>query len=345
MRTEPSRLHGLVLQTTDPEEAACCLRHSAVPYVSELLPGSPAFSTQIFITSGRRVSLSRVVTRGSLKVHARLPEDSYAVVLDLRNGLGQHQVERQSFFVGPEFALIQSPLQPVEVHTQSEYEALFLRIERDAVIGELENLLDQETRSDLVFEPAMSMAHVAGHKLRELCDSLRRTLYSTDPRGVAQSPELRQLESQLIVLLLQAQPHNYRRFLNRRTVTGSWHITAAEEFMHANAHLPISLGDICRAAGVNARTLQDSFRKRRSCTPMEFLRDVRMEQARAGLLNPAENTSVAGEAARWGFLHFGRFSGEYRTRYGELPSQTLRRSRKGRVHDANALQHAGDLCH
>jgi AraC family ethanolamine operon transcriptional activator len=61
---------------------------------------------------------------------------------------------------------------------------------------------------------------------------------------------------------------------------------------------------------------------------MEFLRNVRMDQVRNGLLQPGESTSVSGEASRWGFLHFGRFSGEYRETYGELPSETLRRSRK-----------------
>lgn len=98
--------------------------------------------------------------------------------------------------------------------------------------------------------------------------------------------------------------------------------------MRANAYLPISLGDVCVAAGVNARTLQDSFRKKRGCTPMQFLREVRMQEVRAGLLKPGVDTNVSGEAARWGFLHFGRFSREYRSRFGELPSETLRRSRQ-----------------
>jgi len=62
---------------------------------------------------------------------------------------------------------------------------------------------------------------------------------------------------------------------------------------------------------------------------MQFLRNLRMEEVRNGLLEPADSTSVTGEAARWGFLHFGRFSHEYRALYGELPSETLRKSRRG----------------
>jgi len=263
-----------------------------------------------------------------MRVQAQLPADSYALVLDLRSGVGLHRVERQSVVVNSEFALLQSPFQAVEVLTAADFEVLFIRFPRDGVIGELQKLLGRETRSDLIFAPAMRLLSAAGRRLRELCDDLRRTLYTTDEESVRDSMPLRKLEIDLMTLLLQAQPHNYTRLLNRNSGAGAWQIGAAEEYMRANAYLPISLGDVCQAAGVSARTLQDSFRKKRGCTPMQFLREVRMQEVRAGLLQPGEETNVSGEAARWGFLHFGRFSREYRSRFGELPSETLRRSRK-----------------
>mgnify|MGYP001413981134 CR=1 FL=1 len=328
MNTSNYLLHGLVLQTKDQDEAALCMSGAAIPYVSELLPGSPPFSTQIFATSGQRVDLTRVVTCGAMRVKATLPDDSYAIILDLRRGLGPHRFEKTIVPVGPDFAFVQSPLQDVEVETTSSFEALFLRISRDGLMEELERLLGREARSELTFSPEMRLATAAGRQLRILCDSLRRTLYSTASQNVRNSPELRKIEGDLIALLLQAQPHNYRRFLHRSSAAGPWQIRAAEEFMRSNAHLPISLGDVCKAAGVNARTLQDSFQKKRKCTPMEFLRNVRMEEARTGLLHPDANTSVTREAARWGFLHFGRFSRDYQVRYHELPSETLRRARR-----------------
>jgi len=107
-------------------------------------------------------------------------------------------------------------------------------------------------------------------------------------------------------------------------------VMAAEEYISAHAHLTPSLGDICAAAGVHARTLQDSFRRKRGCSPMQFLRKVRMEKVRTRLTQPEQDTNITGEAVRWGFLHFGRFANEYRVLFGELPSETLRRSRKMR---------------
>jgi transcriptional regulator GlxA family with amidase domain len=37
-----------------------------------------------------------------------------------------------------------------------------------------------------------------------------------------------------------------------------------------------------------------------------------------------DSNHVAGVALRWGFAHMGRFSNEYKQRYGESPSKTLR---------------------
>ena len=322
-----SLLHGLVLQTKDLDEAATLLRDAAIPYVSELLPGSPSFSTQIFVTEGQRVHLSRVVTTGTMRVKSRLPAAAFALVLDLHTGVGLHRTPERSVVVNSEFAFVQSPLQAVEVLTPAEFDALFLRVGRDAVVSELQKMLDREIHTELAFYPAFPMHSFAGRRLREVCDNLRRILYSTDRQRIKGSLPLRKLEDDLITLLLQAQPHNYTRLLNRHSNAGLWQLDAAEQYMRANAHLPVTLGDLCQAAGVNARTLQHSFRKKRGCTPMQFLRDIRMEEVRAGLLQPAESTTVTGEASRWGFLHFGRFAQEYRVVYGELPSETLRRSR------------------
>lgn len=321
--------HGFLLETGDPDQAASVLRDAAIPYWSELLPGSPAFATRIFITEGPRISVSRVVTSGLMHVKSCMPADAFALVFDLAgNGAGLHRSSNQTVDVNSDWAFVQSPLRPVEVHTAPSYDVLFLRVRGSALVEQLEKLLDRAVQSPLVLAPGFSLRTAAGQSLRALCNEYRRVLCSTDGDQVQSSIPLRELEDSILTLLLRAHSHNYTRLANRQQEAGSYQLDAAEQFMRANAHLPLSLGDVCQAAGVNARTLQHSFRRKRGCTPMEFLRNVRMDQVRNGLLQPGESTSVSGEASRWGFLHFGRFSGEYREVYGELPSETLRRSRK-----------------
>lgn len=103
------------------------------------------------------------------------------------------------------------------------------------------------------------------------------------------------------------------------------HVRAAEEFMRANAGEPLTLAEIADAAGVSVRTLTAGFRNFRDQSPMQQLRDIRMAAARNDLLQGPGNGSVADIALRWGFGNLGRFAGDYRRRYGETPSETLRR--------------------
>ena len=87
-----------------------------------------------------------------------------------------------------------------------------------------------------------------------------------------------------------------------------------------------TLKDLARTAGVSTRTLQRQFQAFLGKTPVEALRAIRLEHARLDLLRGERGSSVADIATRWGLAHLGRFSIEYRRRYGEKPSQTLRRS-------------------
>lgn len=103
-------------------------------------------------------------------------------------------------------------------------------------------------------------------------------------------------------------------------------VRRAVAFIEANADQDIGLGEIAAAARIGARGVQHAFRKHRDTTPMEYLRQVRMDRAHRALqaADPTRGDRVAAVAARWGFVHAGRFSVEYRRRYGCSPSKTLR---------------------
>jgi len=103
-------------------------------------------------------------------------------------------------------------------------------------------------------------------------------------------------------------------------------VRAAVELIHARAHEPLTVSDIARAADLSVRGLQESFQRVLDRTPMQYLREVRLRRAHDDLLRAQPGqVSVADVAARWGFTHMGRFSGEYLRRFGEYPKQTLRR--------------------
>jgi AraC-like DNA-binding protein/tetratricopeptide (TPR) repeat protein len=102
----------------------------------------------------------------------------------------------------------------------------------------------------------------------------------------------------------------------------------AIERLEAEPERPWRLCDLAAVCGVSARTLQKHFRRFLGSTPSRFLRELRFDRARQGLLGGCAETRVTEIATRCGFDHFGRFATEYGRRYGETPSTTLRRARR-----------------
>ncbi len=99
----------------------------------------------------------------------------------------------------------------------------------------------------------------------------------------------------------------------------------AIEFIHDHVAEDITLADISAAADVPERTLQDAFQQFEDATPMGYLRDLRLKQARLQLLADRGDRSVTEIAVGLGINHLGRFAKTYAERFGERPSQTLRR--------------------
>ncbi len=103
-----------------------------------------------------------------------------------------------------------------------------------------------------------------------------------------------------------------------------WQIVdRAISFAHDDPGSPVSIEDLCAAAGVSRRTLQYCFNNVLGVSPATYLKAVRLNGARRSL---KECRSVTEAATLWGFWHFGRFAADYATMFGELPSATFRRS-------------------
>ena len=61
--------------------------------------------------------------------------------------------------------------------------------------------------------------------------------------------------------------------------------------------------------------------------PTAYLIRLRLHRVRRALLAARRgSTTVSSAALEFGFWHFGEFSRAYRDCFGELPSQTLRRT-------------------
>lgn len=95
-------------------------------------------------------------------------------------------------------------------------------------------------------------------------------------------------------------------------------------YLRGRLGAPIGLEDMARAAGLSPRGLHLLCQRHTGQTPMEILRELRLDAVRTHLMNHPD-TPVTQIALAYGFGHLGRFSGYYRQRFGELPTQTSRR--------------------
>jgi AraC family transcriptional regulator, ethanolamine operon transcriptional activator len=87
----------------------------------------------------------------------------------------------------------------------------------------------------------------------------------------------------------------------------------------------VTVPDLCRRFYVSRRTLQNCFYEVLNTSPAAYLRSIRLNAVRRELKNPASSyQTVQDVAAAWGFWHMSQFATDYRTLFGERPSEALR---------------------
>jgi len=106
-------------------------------------------------------------------------------------------------------------------------------------------------------------------------------------------------------------------------------ISRVTEYIVGHLDQPIALSDLERVSGLSARTLQVAFRKAHGCSPREWIRRRRLLVVRERLLVADKSTTVAAVALASGFTRPSSFAAAYTQRFGESPSDTLARGRRG----------------
>jgi AraC-like DNA-binding protein len=96
-------------------------------------------------------------------------------------------------------------------------------------------------------------------------------------------------------------------------------------YIEENIKRDISAEELARYSHLSLRSLYLLFEKNAKTTPKNFVRQKKLEQVHAQLMNPASQAAnVTAVALDYGFTHLGRFSESYKATYGMLPSEALR---------------------
>lgn len=226
----------------------------------------------------------------------------------------------------PTTASVPDPRRFCTMRMEANCSQIIVRIEDDVLHRHLESILGRPAKTPIRFELGMPLTSGPGVGWRRALDLMVAELQRDG--GMLDHPLVSaQLESLLLTGLLTTQRHNYTTALHTGTgPTPPRAVRRAVDHIEENFGLALTLERLATHTGVSARTLQRGFQEHLGCSPMDYLRDVRLKQARAALIaaDPGSDMTVTEIALESGFMHLGRFSVEYRRRFGESPSQTLR---------------------
>jgi AraC-like DNA-binding protein len=238
----------------------------------------------------------------------------------LRRGRVATDVQAQPFHPGE--AAVMQPDSVQRLEMSADMEMLNLRVATGDMHAACRALLGSDLAHPLRFDervPAHSPQTAA--LLRVMAHLAATPAY---PQAAVLRLEHTLRDAALYELLL-AWPNSYVHHLEQPASLPA-STRRARDYIHAHAADNPSVAEIALAAGVGVRALARGFEKHFGVSPQRYLQQYRLDRVHEALKAPGGETTVTEIAVQWGFLQLGSFAARYRERFGESPSQTLKRA-------------------
>lgn len=321
-----------VMNTDDVDEAQHVVTEVYVLHELDSLGGRP-LDARLNCVASPRLTLGYLAYGANASLDLPPLEHCYHVNLTLsgrtqitrRGGSGRYGNDVATTEGGRSGAVV-SPTGHTTAAWTPDATQFAMKFPRGPLEEHLSGLLGHPIHDSLDFAVSMDLTRGPGAALMAAVRFLQTEL--DRPGGIARAPLARaQLETYVMTALLHGVTHQFTEDLLRpRTEDRPAVVRHTVDFIEAHADEPITVPQLAKRMGVSTRTLQVTFARHLGMTPSEYIRDVRLAKVHAELLVAnSSDTSVTERAAAWGFLHQGRFSEQYRQKYGQRPSQTLRR--------------------
>ena len=255
------------------------------------------------------------------------PLDSYSISLPLT---GEQELHTQASVIGsdPESGLIIDPAARQELWISGNCCKLLVAINRTTMKLMLEQMLGRAVDAPIAFEPKISLSESAAQTwwrwVRLLWEDMGHRGNLMHYNDLAQD-----VEASLIRGLLSFQPHNYSVELaavSRLDIPP--HVSRLAEALTQHAREDVDVDVLISSQGINKGRAVADFRANLGVTPLQFLRQYRLQQVRLEIIRNASSRYISEIALNWGFSHLGRFSQAYREAFGEAPSVTAERNRQ-----------------
>jgi AraC-like DNA-binding protein len=309
-----------VVRTTDVDEARHVFRSI---YAESSLEPDP---TRPFAWGLDRISCGPVqVTLGLSNGAARVvaPAAANRPYILMLSGGGKSDAElaaQHHAIVRGRSGAVLSPNLPLKLQVEAGFQGRNITIERAALEAHLTALTGHTPSAPIVFDPAMDFETHPGATLYGIVQVFGREVEQPNASPLLVAA----LRDALMTGLLTCVKHSASHLLDPKpSRVGPGYVKRAEEYIEAHAAEPITLAQIAAAVGASERSLRAAFTARHGVAPMEFLRRRRFEIARRRLAEATPGTTVLSVIKALGLGDPGRFSVEFRKRFGQSPSETL----------------------
>lgn len=225
-------------------------------------------------------------------------------------------------------SLVTNPGAALTMRLELDSPQLVIRIEEPAMSAYLTRVIGRSLLHPLAFEPEFDLTTEAAMRWHAAVQLIHTEVFYTGSlvrRGQGIGP----VEDLVMSSLLHLQPSTHlTEFTSpaRPDKRGAV-VQAAIDYLEDHLAEHITMDAVASAVHMSVRAVQQGFHEQLGMTPMTYVRERRLERVHSELMDatPADGITVTAVAERWGFHHLGSFGGEYRKRWGESPSQTLRR--------------------
>jgi AraC-like DNA-binding protein len=262
------------------------------------------------------LDLCRISYGGSVRVISPELETIYHLQVLLRGHcLWRGRGEEHCFSPG-ELLLI-NPHDPVDLTYSDDCEKFIVKLPA--------TLLDKTCRENQWLLPDEGIRFKPWHDLTKLEGFIGLLqLVCSEAESVQTVPQVQEQYTRIIATKLLAMlSSNINLVL---PIQGDTSFERILQFIEDNLKQEISVEQLAQLAHSSPRSLYKLFERHTGTTPMHYIRQKKLEQIRACLSDPTSRVrNVTEVALEFGILHLGRFSESYKSAFGELPSDTLRR--------------------
>jgi AraC-like DNA-binding protein len=276
--------------------------------------------------AARRHTLGLLVHGPPASFRTPATETCYHVNLTTKGRTFAERADGTTTMTDAPSGLVLLPEQAGVVHWTPEAEQLVLKIPRSRLEFHLAELIGQPVVDVVPFGLAFDLRTPCGRSLLAAVKFLAGELER--PGGLRDVPLAReQLEAYVMTQVLLAARNPFTEVLtgSAQPATGS-PIASVLDHMERNLEQRLTPQDLARVGCMSVRGLHAAFQRDLGVSPMAHLRRMRLDHVHADLLHgPARVMQVSDVAMRWGLFHPSRFARQYQDRFGELPSETLRR--------------------